>query len=701
MHPLQRRRWARVRRVRWGGLVAALFGLAYFVHLTDLHVLDVRAVDAVAAGDVAYHALARDFAQWDSWHWPLARIDNYLFPVGTSAVFTDANPWVTLVSKALLPKNAPPLQLIGPWLALCMALQGWFGSRIGALATRDPLERALAGALFVTAPVLTHRLAHDTLAAHWVILALLEPALRPASDARASRSALLQSAAVLTFAAGLHPTLFAMSLPLVLVTALRHGRPSTRSSCALLAAMVVGPAAVWISFGTVGRHVEHGAFGFGHFSANLLTLVDPYDAARSAILPPLSHGAGQYEGFGYLGAGALALAFLGVILAWRGRRAAGSRDRRSARAWLAVALAALVSAVFAFSSRIMLGSLLVADLSVLYRPIHAVTEAFRSSGRFIWPLHYVVVAFAVAQAAGLRARYARGVLAVALALQLFDSRRVDARGVFTLAAPPETPSALWQLASADYAHLVLDPPQVETNAAVCPQGQLPPGSFIPFAQIARRAHLTFNSGQAARVDEAAMTAYCQGLARDGAAGIFDPLAIYVALTPAGRDDESAPGLACRALDGARVCVRADRATSFGQVLASERGPALSLDGSSALLTLESGFGPPAGEPPRVLRTAAGRAALGVARLGDGPAILAFVALIPRSAGIRMRVQIDGRDAPEPLLRNGTAVGAFTVAAPNEITHVTFAVDGLAAAGASTGAEAQAWQLVRLEWFPAR
>jgi hypothetical protein len=543
----------------------------------------------------------------------------------------------------------------------------------------------------VVAPVLAHRFVHDTLAAHWIILALLEPALRLAGDSGSSWRGLAQSAAVLTFAAGLHPTLFAMSLPVVLVTAARHGRPLAPSKGALLAAMVVGPAAVWIAFGSVGPHVRRGAFGFGHFSANLLSLVDPYDTMRSVVLPPLPHGEGQYEGFGYLGIGAIALACLGVFVTCRRRRSRGAGE---SRAWLAVALASLVSATFAFSSRVMFGRWVVVDLTPLYRPLQAATEAFRSSGRFIWPLHYLVVTFGVVQASRLPARYARGALVLALGLQLVDARRVEARGVFTLNATPEAQSAAWLLASADYAHLVLDPPQIETNANVCPEGRLPLGSFVPFAQIARRAHLTFNSGQAARLDESAMRAYCIELAHARGAGVFDPRAIYVH-PAAGRtsaanesDPDELSGMTCGTLDGARVCVRAERATPFERLLGSGRGPELPLDAASGRVTFESGFGPPAGEPAHRLRPAAARAALTLARPGSGPAIIGFVGVgLPVSA-TRVHVQIDGHDVPEPMLRNGKIVGSFTVADPGAVTHVTF------------DAEAP-WYLVRLEWFSAR
>ena len=695
-----------VARSRWDGLAAALFGLAYFVALTHVCVLDPRRIEVVASGDHAYHALARDFAQWDAWHWPLMRIENYLAPVGTSAVFTDANPWVVLATKVVLPASAPPLQFVGPWLALCFTLQGWFGARIAALATKDRAARALAGALFTTAPVLAHRLAHEALCAHWIVLAMIETALRPNSDARDSGRALMQAAIVLVFAAGVHPTILAMAVPLAIVTAWRHGRPATRPKALAIAAMATGPAAVWIAFGTLAPRVERATAGFGHFSANVLSLVDPLDKDRSALLPRLPHGSGQYEGFGYLGLGALTLAAVAVFVEVRRRRSGAAaasdevgraRELPRAGAWLAVAIVVILCAVYALSSRVMVGNVVVADLSSIYRPFRAITDAFRSSGRFVWPLHYFVVSASVVAVLRLRVAQARTALVVAVALQLLDAHHVDGRNTFTLGAPPETPSAAWRLARGDYARLVLDPPEIETNVAPCPQDRHTSGSFVPFAQIARSEHLTFNSGQAARVDESGIATYCADLARARAEGRFDPQSVYV--FPSGGNEA---GLTCHDLDGRRVCVRADRATAFSRVLASPRGPALSL-GGDPLVTFDSGFGPAEGDAVNPSRWSRARATLRLSRPVEGPALFAFVGRVTgdeeTGRSPRMRIKISGRDLGEAKLENGTVTGTYRIEAPNEAVEVEFELHGRAP-NTAAAAEGHAWQLLRLEWFSA-
>jgi hypothetical protein len=244
-------------------------------------------------------------------------------PVGTSAVFADANPWVVLITKLFLPKDTPPLQLIAPWLALTFFLQGYCGAWLLRRVTTDRIVRAAGGALFATSPVLVFRLAHDTLCAHFILLLLLDAALGAVSAENAKRAAdrtLVMTAAMTTFAAGLHPTLLAMSIPLAFVAVCRNVHRSQKS-VAIAAAVFIAPALVWWVLGNFGSRVNTGTVGFGFFSTNVFSLVDPMDRVRSVFLPPLPHGAGQYEGIAYLGVGVLVLLVVAIADVVRARRA--------------------------------------------------------------------------------------------------------------------------------------------------------------------------------------------------------------------------------------------------------------------------------------------------------------------------------------------------------------------------------------------
>lgn len=113
------------------------------------------------------------------------------------------------------------------------------------------------------------------------------------------------------------------------------------------------------------------AQGFGQYSADLLTFVNPME--RSSFLAGLPQRTGQYEGFAYLGAGVLFLLILAIVIVVRRRRPS------------AFALARFVPLMVAVSA--MGGGRVVMDLQSLYAPVMPLADAFRASGRFVWPLY--------------------------------------------------------------------------------------------------------------------------------------------------------------------------------------------------------------------------------------------------------------------------------------------------------------------------
>jgi hypothetical protein len=91
---------------------------------------------------------------------------------------------------------------------------------------------------------------------------------------------------------------------------------------------------------------------------------------------------GQYEGEAYVGRGALLL--LVVALAWRPRRVL-----HAARQYWVLSLALAALAVYAASNRVYAGSSLLVSYGL---PAFALDlgNYFRATGRFIWPLAYVL-----------------------------------------------------------------------------------------------------------------------------------------------------------------------------------------------------------------------------------------------------------------------------------------------------------------------
>src|SRR4029078_6273067 len=107
------------------------------------------------------------------WAWPPGALPEIWYPVGTSIVYTDS---LTLLALALKPLShwlPEPFQFIGIWLLINCMLQGALGALLITRSSRSPAAVLAGAALLVLAPIFLNRIGHDTLTAHWLLLASL------------------------------------------------------------------------------------------------------------------------------------------------------------------------------------------------------------------------------------------------------------------------------------------------------------------------------------------------------------------------------------------------------------------------------------------------------------------------------------------------------------------------------------------------
>lgn len=394
-------------------------------------------------GDSAQHLVGLAHFLAEPWHWPPGAI-RHLEPA-TSIVFTDSIPWLALLLKAL---HWPPAwQPFGLWLVLChaasAALSALWLRRMGA----GPLGAGSAAVLLAFAPmVLLRAYGHESLLAHFLLPGALLLACRPWSPWRWGGWLLL--------ALGIHPYWLPMLLPWALAAAWQGWRRRQASGTRLLLqGSLIGAALALAAFMLeyASSQGQISASGFGFYSANLLTWLDPMDwpaflaaygrdpaqgAPWSRWWPALGQSTlGQYEGFAWLGSGILALALLCVLHAL-GRALRLLRQRPVTQApravptvpkststpafqppWPGLWLGAGLLALLALSHTWGLGTHTLVTWPLPERVLHLL-GVFRASGRFIWPLSWLLALTLCAHVG--RWRGGGIVLLLALALQAAD-----------------------------------------------------------------------------------------------------------------------------------------------------------------------------------------------------------------------------------------------------------------------------------------
>ncbi|MET0339521.1 MAG: DUF6311 domain-containing protein [Polyangiales bacterium] len=486
--------------------------------------------------------------------WPLGSAPDLFHPFGTSVGFTDACPWAALLFRLLSPLLPSDFQYFGLWFWLCYVLQALVGTRITALSTDDRVQQALGGFLFALTPLLPARHAHAALCGLFFVSAGLYLHLAPVRDAAAARKLVKLALVLSAWAAGTHGYLSVMLLALVLGMCARLALVERRlgmleAALAALAAVLVS-VLVYALFGYIGwRPTALTAEGFGDFSADLNALVNPQGWSR--WLRALPHQPRQWEGFGYLGCGVLALLALRLGLWLAAPRAA---LRALVRSW-PLLLVVLAFTTYALSSRVAWNGIPVLDLERAYAGLTQLTGVFRSSGRFVWLLHLTLLAAAISAAARLFDRRLGRVLllgaATAQAIEL-DPSRLD----FSPVALAEPPDPVWQTVGRSYRHLVLKPLHL---LWVCRYDER---LVHQLSYLAYHQKLSFNSGNFMRM-QPQVEALCE---RGFAPGEpLNPDTIYV-IDPALRPQLEARGARCGVLDGLLTCVSGERMTPLHDAL---------------------------------------------------------------------------------------------------------------------------------------
>jgi hypothetical protein len=148
---------------------------------------------------------------------------------------------------------------------------------------------------------------------------------------------------------------------------------------------------VFAALGYIRLGISWGANGFGEYSADLLTLVNP--AGTSRFLRALPVAPGRYEGCGYVGSSLLVLSVIVMVIIWYNPNVLRSC---SLKPWVPLGSCVGLFAIFALSSKVTLAGQPILMLGHFYRPFMEIVSPFRTSGRFIWPLHYLWITVTVA-----------------------------------------------------------------------------------------------------------------------------------------------------------------------------------------------------------------------------------------------------------------------------------------------------------------
>jgi hypothetical protein len=184
---------------------------------------------------------------------------------------------------------------------------------------------------------------------------------------------------------------------------------------------------------------------------------------------------------------------------------------------------------------------------------------FRSSGRFVWPLHYFALALGLAVLLRLwraPAPLKGAALALVLAVQLLDVRR-DAVETHVDDRWNQLHSPRWDELARDRTKVLLHPPQLRSGGAPgceAESQEWPEEFYLSAGWLALRHGMATNSGYLARMDDLRARAYCDEAEEGFRTGGLDPSALYIVARSRWEEAARLEGAHCEPLDGYLACV---------------------------------------------------------------------------------------------------------------------------------------------------
>lgn len=458
-----------------------ILGAGFFLSVYGIKILDPTFIDWTMEGDAAAHFLGWHFFRSEPWTFPLGKIRSYYFPHGTSLVFTDSIPLLAIPLKVFSPFLPSVFQYHGIWIFLCFILQGLFAAILLRRITTNSYFMFWGILLCLLSPVMFIRSGgHESLSAHWVILAALYLYFLR-NTPRTSLKWLL----LLVITTLIHFYLLAMVICIGAGFILKCFLENDGDIKSLIKMGMVNLLAIVIVMWSVGYFIFEFKYVFGqwgHFSMNLLSPFNPspYPSTFSKTIQLATSG--QYEGFNYLGVGLLLMIMISLYEISRNRSIfVKTRD-------LPLFLISLFLLLLSVSDKITIGDLVILDVRIPFFS-RVVGGLVRASGRLFWPIFYMIILFTFAIIVTYHSRKrAIVILIISSLLQFVDFLPILKMQDYVSLRTWETPlrSPLWEKMIEGYDHVAFVPPDIDGD------------DYVPFAFLAATFGKTINVGNVAR-----------------------------------------------------------------------------------------------------------------------------------------------------------------------------------------------------------
>jgi hypothetical protein len=361
-----------------------IIGLIFSYLIVPGLLLNPQNINIFSRLDPLHSYIGWGFYRHSPWEWPVTFIQNPVFPIGTSIVFTDSLPIVCIILKIFTNYLPDPFVWHGIVVVINSSLMFYSGSLFLRVLRPNIILSIIGGLFTILSSIFISRIAgHCPLTTQWLIIFQILLILKPEINIKRD---IVYQLVLLFISAGTHPYFMAMLTPLSFALCWKfYARQKYTLKYGILNSFIfiLFVALSFYFFGGFANYSTGSKVGFGAYGSNLLTFIIAQFGLISSSL--IQDTRGLNEGSAYLGIGIIIPLIFLIIASPYGTIRFFKYER------LLFIIIIFLFFLFSLSNIIRIGpySITIFDLqdnSILSK----VFGIFRASGRFIWPIFYMV-----------------------------------------------------------------------------------------------------------------------------------------------------------------------------------------------------------------------------------------------------------------------------------------------------------------------
>lgn len=391
-----------------------LLGIASFYCVVGWHTLDPTNIEWLPGSDPMIYFLGWDFFRHSPWEFPLGANPRYGIGISSSILYSDSIPLLAFLFKPFSSLLPEPFQYFGIWTLLCFTLQGWMGWKLIGLVTNKPIIRFFSAGIFIFSPPFFLRVGgHIALSGHWIILAALFLTISPSKETRWHP---IKWIALCAAASLIHTYFLLIALVLWFTDALNRifFFHYNKLDIIVEGLVVIGTSilCLWQAGLFLVATDSFSIGGYGTFRMNLLSIFDA--SGWSYILPDIPENLGDYEGFNFLGLGALSALLLILLTTIKKKQLLSIHKHH-----IFLLLTLILFFIIAITNKISIADSEI-NIPIPETLLH-MANMFRASGRFFWPVYYVLLICIISGLIKLYKEKASALLIVFFIIQVVDT----------------------------------------------------------------------------------------------------------------------------------------------------------------------------------------------------------------------------------------------------------------------------------------